>query len=353
MANIGKIIGKNKKISYRVRVRIKGCPTQTATFDSFTKAKEWARIMENQIIDGDFDTLIKAKRNTVSDLINRYFKTILPELKPKTAKDFKMQLLWWKSVLGDTALSDVTPAVLLEYREKLKERKGKKENKTLSNATLNRYMSVLSIVWNYGYKEWEWINENPFLKIHKLKENNERVKYLSDDEREKLLEECKKARNPYLYPAVVLAISTGARKMEILNLKWTDVNFEQKHAILQKTKNGEKRSIPLVNIAFDIMTNLYKNRKSNVWVFPSNDNTKPFDIKRSWETARKNAGLEDFHFHDLRHTCASYLAMNGATLNEIADVLGHKTFQMVKRYAHLSDAHKQSVVADMNSKIFG
>jgi len=76
-------------------------------------------------------------------------------------------------------------------------------------------------------------------------------------------------------------------------------------------------------------------------------------ITKAWLTAIEKAGIDNFHFHDLRHSCASYLAMNGASLAEIAEVLGHKTLQMVKRYAHLSEQHTLGVVERMNKKIFG
>ena len=88
-------------------------------------------------------------------------------------------------------------------------------------------------------------------------------------------------------------------------------------------------------------------------VFPGNNLKKPVDLRTPFETALKRAETNDFRWHDLRHSCASYLAMNGASLAEIAEILGHKTLQMVKRYAHLSDAHTSKVVARMNEAIFG
>jgi integrase len=186
-----------------------------------------------------------------------------------------------------------------------------------------------------------------------MKEGKPRVRFLSDEERENLLNACKNANNPYLYPAVIIALSTGARKMEVLSLKWDNVDLQNGRAVLQETKNGERRSIPLVVEALKVLKELYNQRKSDIWVFPSLDKTKPFDITRSWRNALKEAKIENFRFHDLRHTTASYLAMNGASMGEIADILGHKTLQMVKRYSHLSDEHKRGVVESMNKKIFG
>lgn len=142
--------------------------------------------------------------------------------------------------------------------------------------------------------------------------------------------------------------------MEIMSLKWRDVDLNAGRAILQDTKNGERRYMPLAGPAPVELRKLYSNRKPNdIYVFPSHDGTKPFDIQRSWYKAMADAGLENFHFHDLRHTCASYLAMNGYSMAEIAAILGHKTLQMTKRYAHLSDEHSQTIVETMANKIFG
>jgi integrase len=191
-------------------------------------------------------------------------------------------------------------------------------------------------------------------KVSKPKEPRGRVRFLSEDERQRLLDACKASRNPYLYLVVVLALSTGARKMEILNLTWQNVDLQRGAITLHDTKNGERRVLPLAGPALELMHQHSKVRRIDTpLVFPRSDGRKPLDIRSSWETTLKQADSTDFHFHDLRHSCASYLAMNGASLAEIAEVLGHKTLSMVKRYAHLSEAHTARVVARMNAAIFG
>lgn len=185
---------------------------------------------------------------------------------------------------------------------------------------------------------------------------------MSDEERTNLLKACKESNNPYLYKVVILALSTGARKMEILSLQWSDIDFTRGQIVLHKTKNGERRVIPLRGLALDLMLEQERLKKDNCpYVFPSEivkkkkDGAlvyKPIDIRTAWVNALIRSNIKDFRFHDLRHSAASYLAMNGASLAEMADVLGHKTLQMVKRYAHLSEAHTGSVVARMNERIF-
>ncbi len=124
--------------------------------------------------------------------------------------------------------------------------------------------------------------------------------------------------------------------------------------ILEHTKNDERRAIPLQGHALELFKDMSKVRQINTrLLFPSRINpNKPLNIQKIWESAVKNAEIDDFRFHDLRHSAASYLAMNGATTGEIAEILGHKTLQMVKRYSHLTEQHTAKVVAKMNEQIF-
>ena len=141
-----------------------------------------------------------------------------------------------------------------------------------------------------------------------------------------------------------------------MNLTWDVFDLSLGRAILHETKNGERRAVAITGHALEVLKELNKVRRIDCnLLFPAKESTpqKPMDLRSPWETAVKIAELQDFHFHDLRHSAASYLAMNGASLAEIAEVLGHKTLQMVKRYAHLSEGHTARVVASMNDKIFG
>jgi len=353
MANIEKRIAKSGAISYRVKIRLKGYPEQIATFERITDAKRWIQDTESAIREGRHFKTSESKKHTAKELIDRYIAEILPK-KPRSISDQKTQLNWWKDGIGSFLLSDITPALITEYRSKLALEKSNRKGVVRSDATVNRYCAALSHCFTIAVKEWGWMQENPLLKIKKFKEPRGRVRFLSDEEREKLLEACKESQSPFLYTLVVLAISTGARKMEIMSLKWADVDLNRDMIILHDTKNGDRRSLPLVGIAKELMKNHYKNRNQNSdLVFPAKNLKDPIDIRTPFETALQKAEIKDFRWHDLRHSCASYLAMNGATLAEIAGVLGHKTLSMVKRYSHISEAHTAKVVERMNSKIFG
>ena len=370
MASIEKRVAESGSTSYRVKVRLKGFPAQSATFERLTDAKRWVQDTEAAIRDGRHFKTTEAKRHTLGELITRYLRDVMPT-KPKSAVDQTRQLEWWKAQLGSYTLADVTPSLLAEYRDKLasgmlpdgsmtrqiKQPNGKSQTLPVvprSPATMARYLAALSHAFTIACKEWAWLESNPMQRVTKPKQPQGRVRFLSDEEREALLRECKASDHPDLYTAVVLALSTGARRMELLGLRWEQVDLNRKVITLYETKNGEIRALPLVNHAHELMKERAKVRRIDTnLVFPGADADKPVLLRAPFDKALARAGILNFHWHDLRHSCASYLAMNGASLAEIAEVLGHKTLQMVKRYAHLSHAHTSKVVERMNQRIFG
>lgn len=343
---------------YRAKVRLKGFPSQSATFERKTDAKEWAKQTEASIREGRYFKTAEAKKHTISDFIDRYLREI-EKKNPKRFVDVKKLLNWWKREIGTYLLSDLTRALIIEQRDKLLSSTGRDVSKgsnvaQRSPATVNRYMMALGHALTIATNEWEWIHENPMKKISNLPEPRGRIRYLRDDERERLLETCKASANPSLHTLVVLALSTGARYGELIKLRWDDIDWGRKVIILHDTKNKERRLLPLMHYALELMEMRYKTRNiASDLVFPSPSNImRPWNSRTSWVSVLKKANIQDFRFHDLRHSCASYLAMNGASLAEIAEILGHKTLQMVKRYAHLSEAHTAKVVQSMNERIF-
>jgi integrase len=356
---------------YRVMVRIKGFPEQQKTFSRLTDAKMWAQQTEAAIRKGEFKNVIRAaNKNTVQGVIGRYREEISPHKAASTQRAEKSYLAFWERELGKYALSYVTPELITEKldalsmagdtRRKLED--GQKPSRPKSRKTLKHYRDTLNVLFGLAVK-WGWTSSNPLDGVNKItKANVERVRYLDENERKSLLDACKASDNDQLYPIVVFALSTGARKGEILSLTVEDVDLKRGAAILRDTKNGETRPAPIVHHLKDLLrdhiqevTALYdemEDASATRWLFPRRDGLAPIDIRKAWENARDAAGIRDFRFHDLRHTTASYLAMNGANPLEIAEVLGHKTFQMVKRYSHLSDSHVKELVQSVNEKMF-
>ncbi|MBR9707261.1 MAG: site-specific integrase [Candidatus Diapherotrites archaeon] len=370
MASIRKRTGK-KGTTYNVEIRMKGASPQRASFTSLTKAKAWVQSTESAIREGRHFTTTEAKKYTVKQLIEEY-KTEVTEKNPK-ARSQKFQLDYWKDEIGHLVLADVTKKVINEKKKELLKGLTPTGN-VRSPATVKRYLAALSSAFTYAIDELELLNENPVSKVPKPTEPKGRVRYLSKDEeidgeivegeKTRLLKACKNSENTYLYTVVVLALSTGMRQGEIMNLKWKDVDIVQGRITLFDTKNGESRAVTLTGKALELvkehkkyhrrldMPMLFPSKKGYVLTKDGKKEDKAMNLRKPWVKVLKEAEVEDFHFHDLRHTAASYLAMNNATLHEIAEVLGHKTLTMAMRYTHLSEAHTSSVVAKMNAVMF-
>lgn len=344
-------IGKHGKVTFKAQVRLKGYSAQYETFDRKTDAKMWIEKIKTEMREGRVFKTREAKKHTLGELIDRYIQEVLP-LKKKSEVKQRAQLLWWKRQIGHLLLADVTPALIAEQRDKLA-KEGTHQSAKRSPSTVVRYLAALSHVFTIAVKEWGWLEDSPMRKVTKPREPRGRVRFLSPDERQRLLSACKQSSNQYLYIIVVVALSTGMRLSEIMNLRYADVCGDR--ITLHQTKNGERRVVPVAGLALQLLQELEKKRRiDTTLLFPSKrDPQKPTDIRSPWQRAIKIAGIEDFVFHSCRHSAASELAMNGASLAEISEILGHKTLSMVKRYSHLSESHTAKVVASMNEKLFG
>lgn len=359
MATIEKRVNSKGAISYRAKVRIKGFPQQTATFKGKTKAKDWANRTENAIVEGRHFTKAESKKHTLQDAIERYKREQLPELKDSKHREYHLR--WWSEQLGYKVLADLSTAQISECCENLRRTPadyGKHKGKKRSDATVNRYLASLSPVLSVAVKEWGWLDSNPCRNIKRRTESRGRVRYLNDDERQSLLTACEKdAELPELKVIVLIAMLTGARRGEIRTLRWRHVDLQRNRLILEETKNGETRAVPLVGPALDSLKGWAQVRPINndTYVFPSRvaNSSKPLDFDSAWQQVVRVSGIKDFRFHDLRHTAASYLAQSGAGLREIGDILGHKTLAMVIRYSHLCDDHKNATAERMVDTIFG
>lgn len=345
MATIRERPGK-KGTRYQAIVRFGGQQPQRATFRTKSAAKAWATKTEAGIIDGIHMPSREAKRRTVSDLLERYKKTEIP--KKRDQKNPKRYANFWIKRLGDLTLHQLTRAAIVEIRDEISQDK--------APSTVNRYLAVLSHACTVAEREWEWMESNPLRKVSRLKEPPGRVRYLSDDERKRLLKATKASAHPHLHAIVLIALTTGARKSEILGLCWKDIDLASTRAVLHHTKNSERRTLALVPQVLAELNKLKRVRRiddDRLFANINNGRRTYTTLESAWQAAKTEANITDFRFHDLRHSCASYLAMNGATTAEIAAVLGHKTLVMVKRYSHLSDEHVRGIVERTAQKVLG
>jgi integrase len=260
--------------------------------ERYTEAKKWAQMTESAVLEGRHFTATEAKRHTLADLIDRYICEVLPHKRASTVPDQARQLNWWKTQLGHSLLAEVTPTIIVRYRNTLTHGR--------ANGTVNRYLAVLSHAFTVVVKEWQWCADNPVRKVSKPKEPRGRVRFLADDERERLLAACQTSRNKQLYAITVLALATGARRGELLNLRWADVDVKRGMLTFHQTKNGERRAVPLTGYALDVLTQHAKVRRLDTpLVFPDSTGTRPVGIREAFEWAVKRADIANFKFHDL------------------------------------------------------
>ncbi len=346
-------------VAHRVKIRLKGYPPETATFKLLTHAQKWAKITEGNMLQGKHFPTAKAKKHTVSDLIDRY----LLSLKVKNLRrhdEVSPLLAWWKSEIGHYLLSHIESETLEEAQHKLLNRVRPGTKKLLdgspakiSPATVNRYRVALHTAFKYGVKPLKWINTNPVDDVEKLREPEGRVRYLSGEETKALLGACKTSNHPYLLTLVMVGLGTGARRSEMETIRWSHVNSDCTEVTLTKTKNKQTRILHLTGKVSKLIWQLRENKNLNdEYVFQALDGSaKPAIFQHAWLTALKRAKIEDFRFHDLRHTHASYLAMGGASTILIAEVLGHKGLEMVRRYVHLCPTHTAAVVGTTTERL--
>ncbi len=349
MAYIEKRIHASGKISYRARVRQAGAPDVSTTFRTRAEAVKWSQRMESEIRAGRYFAREEDRKKTFAQFIDRYIEKELPKNPTAYAKQ-KMLLTWWKSQLGPYYLCHITPPMIAELRDKLLSETTRRKRLRTSSTT-NRYLASISRAFTVAQREWHWVKDNPVSKITRPKENKPRDRYLEKEEIGILLEECRKSKSPHLYTVIVFALATGARKSEVLGLKWEDVDFSRKTATFRDTKNGETRTVHLSDSVLDCLRGERGKRiVLSEYVFPRPDGKRPADIRTAWERAVKLANLKDVCLHTLRHTAGSHLAMRGSSTLEISKILGHKSLAALKIYTHLSTSSTAKALDHMVDK---
>ena len=333
MTTVAAIRKRNKR--WFAEVRKGGYPARRKSFRTKGEADKWATAIEAAIdAEEDLPSQQSLKR-TVADMLERYKKTEAPKKKDK--RNVIRHADFWIEKIGSLRLGHLTRAQVVEIRDELA--------KDRSPATVNRYLATLRHACNLAATDWEWMRPVLLRKLI-LKESRGRVRFLDQDETDRLLKATRNTDNNYLYPIVLIALTTGARRREILDLRWQDVDLITGRAIVQETKNTDRRSLALIPVIVEELRTLRKVRRiDNDFVFAhaNTGDSAYYQIEKAWRQARAAAKIENFRFHDLRHSCASNMAKNGATTTEIAAVLGHRTLEMVKRYSHLTEQHALDV----------
>lgn len=327
------------RIGWQVRIRKQGYPAQVKTFRNKAEAQAWAKAVETEMERGIWRDRSDAERTTVADLLDRYAREVLPNLKGGSREQSRIGFL--KADLGHYSLAALSSMAVAEYRDKrLSIRSGQTVKHELG--LLQRALKKATMEWGIALPAGL---PTAMVKMPKVAKSRDRR--LVGDEEERLFKECRKARSPWLLPVVRFAIETAMRAGEILETKgttdketgerpllstgllWKHVDLKKQTALLPKTKNGEARTVPLSSTAMSILKEL-----------PRSMNGKVFDatyeaVHLSFDRACNRAGIKDLRFHDLRHEATSRLFEKGLNPMQVSSITGHKTLQMLKRYTHL------------------
>lgn len=291
-----------------------------------------------EIAEGKFLNKLKKNRIKFKDFAQEYLELHSKQNNKSWQITDVRQISVLNRVFAEMYLDQITPYVVEKYKaQRVQE---------VQPPTVNRQLACLKSIFNKAIGWGKFQGPNPVKPVKLFKENNERIRFLEKDEIVRLLSCC----NKYLKGMIIIALNTGMRRGEILDLKWRDVDVKRGVIYLYNTKNREKREIPINE---QVKTALIRTKKhpQSEYIFYKRDGSPFGGFRKSFFTACKKSGIKDFHFHDLRHTFASHLVMSGVDLNTVRELLGHKTMKMTLRYSHLSPSHKQRAVDVLSRKM--
>ena len=323
MAYIRKLSSGN----FQVQVRLKGLKPITRSFSNKTLAKEFAREIEG-------NSELARKMGTIVTQVITFRRLVELYLEQHTGKDPNTsgRLKYWVDQFGDKPVTIIDEFMVDDGLIHL--------SKKCTGSTINRYKSHLSAVFIFfvqhpDYKRLEYTNPVRKESVSRFPENPAKNRFLSDKEQQALIKACKNTTWKRMYLLVLLALTTGARKGELLGLKWSDLDFDKRTALVSVSKNGKPKLLPLTQ---PVVQELMKFRENTDFlIFCSTiSRTTPYDVKKQWLKALDESGIGHIRFHDLRHTAASNLVRNGRTLFEVSTLLGHSSTTITGRYAHLA-----------------
>jgi len=286
--------------------------------------------VKGEIAEGKWFEKLPGEDRTFKEMMDKYMEEHSARNKaPKSHIRDRSLCAHLVSFFGEMELAEITPSLIAEYKTKRRE-------EGASAKTVNNELILMSHAFNLAIRDWGWVKENPVKKVSKEKVNNQIERWLTNDEEKRLL-----ASSPqWLKEIIVFALNTGLRQSEILNLHWSQIDFKRKTLTILEQKNKEKDTIPLNKKALEILKVRWELRKNNPadsgYVF-LNKNYNKLDARnliRAFSSALEKAKIENFRFHDLRHTFATRLVQAGVDIYKVQKLGRWKSISMVMRYAH-------------------
>ncbi len=310
-------------------------------------AESALRKLKTSIDEGRYLDKKKESKDTLAQLGERYL-AFCEGKRQKSLRSKKTNVARILDHFGkETMVCKIGMADVEAYQTVLSGTMASRKEVVLKPASINRRMATLKHMLHKA-AEWGIVENNTAIGIKLYKENNRRIRYLTPEECNALLDACPSAT---MRQVVTLALNTGMRRGEILNLKWENVNLRECYLEILEQKNGERSTIPLNATAAEVLQKIPR-RLDSEYVFTGKVAGEPFwDLKRQFEKAVTTAKLQNVTFHILRYTCASHLVMAGVDIATVRDILRHKAIEMTLRYSHLSPSHKRSAVEALGNAL--
>lgn len=335
-----KVLISGKKSYYlryqdkRGKVTEKRLSPVDATALQLNEARALATGYLNKIAVGDDPFATKAELKqviTVADFVKNHYLPFIQVNKRSWKTDESLLRNHIIPAFGALYMDEFTPQHLIRFIGE--------HSKSHANGSVNRVVIIMRYMYNLALK-WKiaGVNSNPTASVPLLEENNQKERFLTEKETERLIYFVNKSDNKllkYIVPALLL---TGSRKREVLDLEWSDIDFEKRLWRLAAADNKSKKTrwVPLSDGMYQLLQLVPRIEGCN-WVFANPKTKKPFvSIYCSWDTARNRADLADVRMHDLRHSYASFLINAGGSIYELKELLGHTQIKTTLRYAHLS-----------------
>lgn len=298
-----------------------------------TEAKEALEERRREIRRGQFNLPSKYSPK-FKDFAQFYLDTYSVNKRScRREKDIMAHLV---KTFGLKRLSQIIPSTVEKY-------KGDRA-KVVAKSTVNRELSLLKHIFNVAIKDSK-VNSNPargirFKEADYFKGEGKKERILSQEEVQRLLD----ASASHLQPIILTALNSGMRLREILYLKLDDVDLDYRVITVRHTKSAKERKIPVNTLLLETLKT-QRAKARGEWVFPCPGTDKPMDgIKTAWQGALRRAGIEHCRFHDLRHTSATYMVLNGVDLATVKEILGHSDIRLTMRYTHPTTRAKRDAV---------
>lgn len=328
-------------------IRKTGWPTTVKSFRTKRDAEDWSRRTEDEMVRGAYIRRAASERLTVESALDRYLKEVTPTKRPSSQVSDRGRAKVLKEHLGKYSLAALTPELIAKFRDMRlagDDRKNKKgQPAPRANDTVRLDLALLGHLFTVAIKEWGiGLASNPVMNIRRPAPGPGRNRRLSPDEERRLLQAVDAHSNPMLRWIVRIALETGMRASEIVTLRVTQVDLQRRIVRLLETKNTSPRTVPLSRQAVELFTEALNHPvrpKTTDLIFygePGRDDERhPYQFNPVWLNIKRDLGLADVRFHDLRHEAVSRFVEAGFSDQEVSAISGHKSMQMLKRYTHL------------------